>query len=219
MLIVMTAANALRSHRNWSGGISDLVAEAARVQNGLGLGDGGGLNLRLARHYIAKGCISGAAGRDGTRAVYGYRHVIEAVASRLLLADGWNLDKVREALGQLKDPEIERLILERSTVHGQAAASAAPAPGPSATQAALGLIAGFRRPPGLRQQAAARPDARQAARQAGAGPRALVRHVTEHAPAAWLRISVDEQALARAAPGEAVRALNEAAAILESLKP
>jgi hypothetical protein len=220
--MVGISTDILHARRSWSGDISSLVAETAAVQTALGLHEqAGGTNLRLVRHYLGVGCIGRSAERDGAKAVYGYRHLLEAVGVRVMLGDGWKLAKIGEALAQMQDPEIERLILQRGRFSfREAADGTAPEPVAAGTQDdALALIAGFRRSAGARGASIPRDVSPPAQANTGTGQPGHIRHMTEHSPASWLRISVDEPARARAEPGTVTRALAEAAAILERLRP
>lgn len=57
--------------------------------------DAGAANERLVRHYVQVGVLT-APDREGREALFGRRQVIEFLAARYLLRDGWPLAKVAE---------------------------------------------------------------------------------------------------------------------------
>lgn len=71
-----------------------------------------GISERVIRDYVRRRILSPTyrdpeTGRGG---IYGYRHLIELLAARTLLADGWPLDLIGEALRGKSDPEIEAML-------------------------------------------------------------------------------------------------------------
>lgn len=50
-------------------------------------------NERLLRHYVSMGVVDKPA-REGRDALYGFRHLVQFVAARRLLAEGFNLAKI-----------------------------------------------------------------------------------------------------------------------------
>jgi hypothetical protein len=82
---------------NFEGGIEDLALVADGVLSALGAAgedEGQGLiNPRLIRDYTQRGILSRPE-RQGKEAIYSYKHLVELVAARLLLEDGWPLAKV-----------------------------------------------------------------------------------------------------------------------------
>jgi hypothetical protein len=76
--------------------------------------DGEAVSERVIRDYVRRRILSPtyrdpATGRGG---IYGYRHLIELLAARVLLVDGWPLDLIAEALKGKSDPEIEAMLPE-----------------------------------------------------------------------------------------------------------
>ena len=57
--------------------------------------DAGAANERLIRHYVQVGVLS-APEREGREALFGLRQVVEFLAARYLLKDGWPLAKAAE---------------------------------------------------------------------------------------------------------------------------
>jgi hypothetical protein len=64
---------------------------------------------RVVRDYVARAILS-PPDREGKNALYGYRQLVEFVAARTLLNDGWPLDKVAERLRGASVADIESLI-------------------------------------------------------------------------------------------------------------
>jgi DNA-binding transcriptional MerR regulator len=106
---------ALDIDREWEG--SGLGSLADRVGSTLrdhpALSRGGkltGPNKRLLDHYRAKGLLSPGR-KDGRAVIYGYRHILETLFVRLLLADGWPLDKIVEmAPSRLDEAKLLEMI-------------------------------------------------------------------------------------------------------------
>jgi len=232
IIVVMDTTAALMTRSGWTGDVSALAVEVAALHAEFGLA-GEPPNVRLLRHYQQVGCIGRPNDRDGARVYYGYRHIVEALATRILLTDGWRLSKIGEAFARLEDAEIERLIaargaslmaservLQPSGEHGTAGSAVPEDRG----AAALDLIAGFRKSAGLAPPSpsvttatAPRTNRLPTTQKAQASPGRAVRVMREVSFAPWLRISVDEQALAQAEPGALERARAEAAAFLASI--
>lgn len=171
-MIGMTTPDTLASRRGWTGDLAALAAEASRVQAELGMASDD-TNARNLRHYQQKGCIGKASARDGAKGVYGFRHLLEAVAVRIMLAHGLSLTLIGEALSAMPDERLESMVSEQATASAPAAgpagaADAAPGPGPDlyaasavvpeaapqpapspAASEALALLAGFRQEAGL----------------------------------------------------------------------
>lgn len=92
-------ASTLEHLANFEGGADDLALIADGVLNGIGArGDDDGhssINPRLIRDYTQRGILSRPE-RQGKEAVYNYKHLVELVAARVLLGDGWPLAKVSD---------------------------------------------------------------------------------------------------------------------------
>jgi hypothetical protein len=63
----------------------------------------------VVRDYAQRGIISRAE-RQGKEAIYGYRQLLEFVAARLLVADGWPLAKIAKHFAHIADAELHHLI-------------------------------------------------------------------------------------------------------------
>lgn len=93
--------------KGFSGSAEDLARLATTVCAGLGLGaanDTDELSARLVRDYAQRDILSRPE-RQGKEAIYTWRHLVELVAARALVADGWPLAKVTQhfALTPLED--------------------------------------------------------------------------------------------------------------------
>lgn len=81
--------------------------------------DAGTANERLVRHYVQVGVLT-VPEREGREALFGVRQVVEFLAARWLLKDGWPLTKVAElvratdvaGLAQLVPSERQRTRAE-----------------------------------------------------------------------------------------------------------
>jgi len=71
--------------------------------------DAGAANERLVRHYVQVGVLT-APEREGREALFGLRQVVEFLAARYLLSDGWPLAKVAEITRATDVPGLARLI-------------------------------------------------------------------------------------------------------------
>lgn len=74
--------------------------------------EGESVSERVVRDYVRRRILSPTyrdpeTGRGG---IYGYRHLIELLAARVLLADGWPLDLIADALKGKADSEIEEML-------------------------------------------------------------------------------------------------------------
>jgi hypothetical protein len=94
----------------WSGDVSELARVAGEILAARGLTDSSTEpNVRLIRDYAQRGIVSRAE-RQGKEAIYGYRQLLEFVAARVLVADGWPLAKIAEQLALIGDAELRSLI-------------------------------------------------------------------------------------------------------------
>ena len=95
---------------NWEGDGSALARLAGEILAARGLGDSSSEpNVRLIRDYAQRGIVSRAE-RHGKEAIYGYRQLLEFVAARVLVADGWPLAKIAEHFAHIADAELRNLI-------------------------------------------------------------------------------------------------------------
>jgi hypothetical protein len=83
-------------YRDWEGTAAELADVAAAIEAEIGLPEGDTRpNERLVRHYVHIGII-GRAERRGKEAYFGFRQIVELLAARVLLNDGWPLAKIAE---------------------------------------------------------------------------------------------------------------------------
>ena len=231
MIVMENAETILNRYRSWSGDLEALAAAAADVQAALGISQAGAPKARLIRHYQTMGCIGRPQEREGKRGIFDYRHLLEALSVRVLLADGWTLAHIGELLAEMDDVTVEGLVLNRgqyrpvlSQASGQPVTAVAKSEQPevakekaalSGSDDALALIAGFRTAAGLVPQKMVEATA---SRPVAVSPAHKSRALAEYVIAPWLRVTVDEHALARAEHGTVIRVLAEADALIKSLK-
>ena len=81
----------------WRGTAAELADRLNDVLTGIPslADDAGSANERLVRHYVQVGVLT-APEREGREAMFGLRQVVEFLAARYLLKDGWPLAKVAE---------------------------------------------------------------------------------------------------------------------------
>jgi hypothetical protein len=112
-MMSMTCINVmmdLAKFGRWSGDASDLARLAGEILAARGHADASsGPNVRVLRDYAQRGIVSRAE-RQGKEAIYGYRQLLEFVAARLLVADGWPLAKIAEHFAHIADAELHHLI-------------------------------------------------------------------------------------------------------------
>jgi DNA-binding transcriptional MerR regulator len=78
------------------------------------------VNPRLIRHYAGLGLID-EAGRDGREARYGYRHLLQLLLTRRLLAEGYPAGVIQKMIAAKADDDLRALL------RGGASLSAQPA--------------------------------------------------------------------------------------------
>jgi DNA-binding transcriptional MerR regulator len=71
--------------------------------------DAGAANERLVRHYVQVGVLT-PPDREGREALFGLRQVVEFLATRYLLKDGWPLAKAAEIVRATDVPGLTQLI-------------------------------------------------------------------------------------------------------------
>ena len=83
-----------RLQTGFQGNADALLAAAQDLVKTLKLDqEAGEGNERLLRHYVSMGVVDKPA-REGRDALYGFRHLVQFVAARRLLAEGFNLAKI-----------------------------------------------------------------------------------------------------------------------------
>jgi DNA-binding transcriptional MerR regulator len=82
---------------DWRGTAAELADKLNEVLAGIPTlaDDAGSANERLVRHYVQVGVLTPPE-REGREAMFGLRQVVEFLAARYLLKDGWPLAKVAE---------------------------------------------------------------------------------------------------------------------------
>jgi antitoxin PrlF len=90
----------------WEGNAADLVAEANRRFEREAM-PALQLNERVLRDYVQRGIVARPQ-RRGKVALYGRRQLMQVIAARRLIAQGWPLAKIAEHLGDLDQPTLAR---------------------------------------------------------------------------------------------------------------
>ena len=79
---------------DFQGGAEALIEKAQEIAKALNLDqEGNEGNERLLRHYVSMGVVDKPS-REGRDALYGFRHLVQFVAARRLLAEGFPLAKI-----------------------------------------------------------------------------------------------------------------------------
>jgi len=96
---------------DWRGTAAELADKLNEVLAGIPslAGDAGAANERLVRHYVQVGVLT-APEREGREALFGLRQVVEFLAVRYLLKDGWPLAKVAQIIRATDVEGLTRLI-------------------------------------------------------------------------------------------------------------
>jgi hypothetical protein len=84
----------LDTSKDFSGSAEELARLGTELSRATGLSEEE-LSVRLVRDYAQRDILSRPE-RQGKEAVYGWRHLVELLAARALLADGWPLAKISE---------------------------------------------------------------------------------------------------------------------------
>ena len=92
----------------WEGTGTELVATLAAVAQSESWA-GGAPTVRLIRHYTQLGVLDRPE-RRGKEAYYGYRQIVQYLAARWLLADGWMLVKIAEVTASRADADLLALL-------------------------------------------------------------------------------------------------------------
>jgi hypothetical protein len=115
----MTTKHDISAHRNMQAPLAEFTVIAADMVVRLGLEKSGGrgpkgesASERVIRDYVRRGVLSPtlADPSSGARALYGYRHLLEFLAARVLLNDSWTLDRIADRLKLASDEELEQLL-------------------------------------------------------------------------------------------------------------
>jgi hypothetical protein len=191
---------------SWSGDVSELARVAGEILASCGLFDvSAEPNVRVIRDYAQRGIVSRAE-RQGKEAIYGYRHLLEFVAARVLVADGWPLAKIAEHFAHIADDELRNLIsgdhgrnralAVARRLRGQAQLEPAARPGKSPRTPTLDPSKAFRER--AARLSGIQADLREALRQLGLpedGP--ATEQLTLLAVAPWCQVLVENHRLSR----------------------
>lgn len=67
-------------------------------------------NARVLRYYQSTGLLDRPLRYDGRRAIYGFRHLVQAVSVKVLQSEGMSLAQIQGALAGRSTDELARLI-------------------------------------------------------------------------------------------------------------
>lgn len=95
--------------RDWEGGAEELAQTVAAWALLLGLDDTSELTVRLIRDYVQRGILKRPR-REGKIALYGWDHLVQLLAARRLLSEGWPLQKIAEFFLASSINEIRALL-------------------------------------------------------------------------------------------------------------
>ena len=104
-----TPKDVLAQFSGFEGGIDEFSNAASAVLTALGVDEEGAANARVIRDYAQRGIVSRPE-RQGREAIYEYRQLVEFVAARVLVRDGWPLAKIAEHFARLGLSDIEALV-------------------------------------------------------------------------------------------------------------
>ena len=87
----------LHKYENWEGTAEAMAETAGRLMRGeAGFGEADFVpNERLVRDYVARGIV-GKPERRGKEAIFSFEQLVQFLACRAMLADGWPLSKIAE---------------------------------------------------------------------------------------------------------------------------
>ena len=94
--------------QSWEGTVSEMVSALSEVSKSESW-SGAQPNVRLIRHYTQLGVLDRPE-RRGKEAYYGYRQIVQYLAARWLLKDGWMLIKIAEVTTTRSTPELLALL-------------------------------------------------------------------------------------------------------------
>lgn len=99
----------LETMSSWEGDVEDLARVGGQWCTMLRIEDLPDLTVRLVRDYVQRGILDRPR-REGKAAIYGWEHLIRLLAARLLLRDGWPLQKIADELQVLSLQEVRTLL-------------------------------------------------------------------------------------------------------------
>lgn len=69
-------------------------------------------DARTLRYYQTLGILDKPLRYDGRKAVYGYRHLLQALSVKLLQGQGYSLTQVQQVLSGADRAELERVVVD-----------------------------------------------------------------------------------------------------------
>lgn len=94
---------------DWEGDTEELARLGGQWCAMLGIEDDADLSVRLIRDYAQRGILERPR-RDGKVAIYGWEHLVRLLAARVLLRDGWPLQKIADEFSILSQDEVRALL-------------------------------------------------------------------------------------------------------------
>ena len=103
----------LEEYKSWEGTAEALAEKASRLmKNRRGFGPSDFTpNERLIRDYVSRGILA-RPDRKGKEAIFGFEQLVQFLACRKMLADGWPLSKISKDFQHAKFEEILGLITD-----------------------------------------------------------------------------------------------------------
>ena len=97
--------------------LGELVVEIARQLDRIGasVSDArvsGAPDARAVRYYQGLGLVERPLRYEGRRAIYGWRHLVQALATKLLQSQGYSLAQIQDAFQAQSFETLERAVLE-----------------------------------------------------------------------------------------------------------
>ncbi|MFN7147602.1 MAG: MerR family transcriptional regulator, partial [Myxococcota bacterium] len=111
----------LEHYRRVEHGLASLVAASDALLAAIGRGVGDERvsvrpDARTLRYYQSLGILDRPLRHEGREAVYGYRHLLQAVVTKLLQAEGLSLAQIQRALAGRTDVALEAAVAEALAV-------------------------------------------------------------------------------------------------------
>lgn len=104
----------IHNYHRFSGSASELADLAINCSRRLSLpGDTSKISERLIRYYVTEGLLSRPT-RIGRDAEYGYKHLLQFLASRSLMEEGYPMQKVADYISNLDISQLEPLALNQT---------------------------------------------------------------------------------------------------------
>lgn len=99
----------LETISDWEGDADELARVAGQWCAMLRIDDDAEFSVRLIRDYAQRGILDRPR-RDGKIAIYGWEHLVRLLAARVLLRDGWPLQKIADEFSILSLAEVRALL-------------------------------------------------------------------------------------------------------------